>query len=198
MGLMSWISATGVASFRLPTAIVITTTVLAAVTPAGADTHFPNRTLNGTVEPQPPPLRPPPAWPTATLRGTRVEVPIRRSHGGFMVDGVMNGTRRASFILDSGATNVVIPRDIIVAMVREGTVTQADYVGPIIHKYANDGAQRLEVVRLKSLTVGGRTVQNVLCSAGDSPRVFLLGQSFLGKLTSWSIHNARSILILED
>ncbi len=142
-------------------------------------------------QPRPPPYRPRPALPTATLKGTRVEVPIRRSHGGFIVDGVMNGTRRASFTIDLGATNVVIPRDIIVAMVREGTVTKADYVGPIIHTFANGRAQQLEVVRLKSLTVGGRTVQNVLCSAGDGPQVFLLGQSFLSKLTSWSIDNAR-------
>jgi clan AA aspartic protease (TIGR02281 family) len=140
---------------------------------------------------------PSPALP-ATVTKPRVEIPLRKSQGGFNVDAILNGTTRASFIIDSGATNVTIPRNVIAAMIDAGTITKADYAGQQTYTFANGSEQRLHVVRLKSLTVGGRTIENILCAVGDDPRVFLLGQSFLSKLKSWSIDNARGVLILED
>jgi clan AA aspartic protease (TIGR02281 family) len=119
------------------------------------------------------------------------------SHGGFLVDALLNGVTRVSFVIDSGASEVTIPRQVVKALIDQGTVTKDNFVGQSSYTLADGSEVRLPVIRLRTLTVGGRTVRDVLCSVGNDPSVFLLGQSFLSNFKLWSIDNARGMLLLE-
>jgi len=50
--------------------------------------------------------------------------------------------------------------------------------------------------RIRSLKVGNKTLENVTASVASGNADILLGQSFLGRFTSWSIDNDRHVLIL--
>jgi predicted aspartyl protease len=76
----------------------------------------------------------------------------------------------------------------------------AAYIGQGSYTTADGSEHETSLYRLDSLTVGGLTVTNVECliSSGEAgQQASLLGLSFLRKFRSWSINNARNVLVLE-
>lgn len=126
------------------------------------------------------------------------EVPlVRDRHGTFTLLAMLNGTTTLAFTLDTGATNVTIPQSIAQELMRDGSLTVADYVGNAI-SILPDGTKRHDTLyRLRSVTIGGLTVTDVECSVGDEGSALLLGQSFLSKFGSWSVDNGRGVLVLK-
>ena len=126
------------------------------------------------------------------------EVPlVRDRHGTFTLLATLNGTTTLAFTLDTGATNVTIPQSIAQELMRDGSLTVADYVGNAVSILA-DGTKRHDTLyRLRSVTIGGLTVTDVECSVGDEGSALLLGQSFLSKFGSWSVDNGRGVLVLK-
>ena len=125
----------------------------------------------------------------ATTRGEALIV--ADNNGSLTVNGIINGAITVTFTLDSGAALVALPNRLGIALFNNGTLTQADYM-EFSFTMANQQEERQPKYRLKSITVGGRTAINVICtiiSSDQSP--ILLGQSFLSNFTSWSINNAR-------
>ena len=116
------------------------------------------------------------------------------SHNGVKhVRGVAGSNTVIMFVLDSGAGDVQLPRAAALDLALEGALTATGRKVTFINA---DGVQTLAPVYiLRSLTVGERTVHNVECNLTDNGDP-LLGQSFLGRLKSWSIDNAKQTLVL--
>ncbi len=126
------------------------------------------------------------------------EVPLRRDrYGTFTLLATLNGTTILPLTLDTGASNVTIPENIATELMRNGSLTPADYVGDAVSTLADGSKSRDTLYTLRSITVGGRTVTDVTCSVGDEGSSLLLGQSFLQKFASWSIDNVRGVLVLK-
>ena len=56
-------------------------------------------------------------------------VPLERQHGTYTISGQINRALVLPFVLDTGASSVVIPADVFRTLTRTGTVTKADFVG---------------------------------------------------------------------
>ncbi|HKO13235.1 MAG TPA: retropepsin-like aspartic protease [Acidobacteriaceae bacterium] len=131
---------------------------------------------------------------TAAVPGT-IMVPIDRQHGGIYASATFNHSVTIMTMLDSGATDVVIPRTLALELMAGGSLTQADYVG-LAKATLADGREIVQVrYLLRAITVAGHTVTDVICSVSDGQDV-LLGQGFLDKFSSWSIDNGRNLLVL--
>jgi hypothetical protein len=83
--------------------------------------------------PIPPPQQsysPPPPSPSlaAVSHSTeRVEVALSSNGGGVLtVPAVVNGALMLGFVVDSGASEVVIPADVMMTLLRTGTVRDSD------------------------------------------------------------------------
>ena len=61
-----------------------------------------------------------------------------------------------------------------------------------------DGSTNTNDVYLHSVTVGGRTINNVPCFVGGPGSSLLLGQTFLRRFKSWSTDNECGVLILGE
>ena len=152
-------------------------------------------TISGTPEPTFP-MNPRPA---PTGRQAATEVPLRRDlHGMWTLPATLNATTTLRFTLDSGATNVVIPRRVAAKMMLDGSLTQADFVGNGSATLADGSRIPNKHVILRTITVGGVTVRNVVCSVGPEGSSLLLGESWLHKFRSVSIDNARGVLRLQS
>jgi len=120
------------------------------------------------------------------------------SEGGtFLAPVKINGTIELKFTIDSGAADVSIPYDVFSTLIRTGTIGEGDLIGT--QKYANaDGeVHRAVTFRIRSLTIGGLEVHDVIGSVANSQAPMLLGQSFLRRFRSWSIDNATGELVLQ-
>jgi clan AA aspartic protease (TIGR02281 family) len=132
-----------------------------------------------------------------TFQPAIIAVPFARDAADTLsIQATLNGTTPLTFLLDTGATNVVIPKDVAARLMREGTLTSADYIGDSTYIMGDGHRRHSAKYRLKSVTVGGLTVTDVKCTIGGAGSSLLLGQSFLQKFSSYSIDNSRGVLVL--
>lgn len=122
---------------------------------------------------------------------------FQRMGGVFVLPATVNGTSTAYFIVDSGASNVQIPAELAEEMKRNGTLTEADSLGQRRFTLADGSGLQQRVVRLRSIKIGERTMENVMASVSPARSRALLGQSFLRRLSSWKIDNVKNSIEFE-
>ena len=119
------------------------------------------------------------------------------SGGIYQVPVVINDALKLDFIVDSGASDVSIPSDVVLALIRTGTIKKSDFIGTETYRLADGSAVSSGTFIIRSLKVGDQTVTNVRASIADVNGPLLLGQSFLKRFKSWSQDNAAHELILQ-
>ena len=143
----------------------------------------------------PPPLSSPLAARSDARSSTAI--PLQFEGGIFSVPVLINDKLTLNFMLDSGAADVSIPADVVSTLMRTGTLTAADFLGEKTYELADGSKLPSQTFRLKSLKVGNKAIENVIGFAAPRNGKLLLGQSFLKRLSSWSIDNQRHVLVLE-
>jgi hypothetical protein len=127
--------------------------------------------------------------------GDRVK--MVESGGIYQVAVLINDTLKLDFIVDSGASDVSIPSDVVLTLIRTGTIKKSDFIGTEKYRLADGSAVESGTFIIRSLKVGDRTVTDVRASIADVNGPLLLGQSFLKRFKSWSQDNAAHELILD-
>jgi predicted aspartyl protease len=132
----------------------------------------------------------------ATPLAAQQEIKMEESGGVYVVPVRFNDTITLDAIVDSGASDVNIPADIVLTLMRTKTVTDQDFLGNQTYILADGSRVPSQQFRIRSLKVGNKTVQNVVASIGSVNGEILLGQSFLSKFKSWSVDNEQHVLLL--
>ena len=101
----------------------------------------------------------------------------------------INDTITLDAIVDSGASDVSMPADVVLTLMRSKTISSEDFRGTQTYTLA-DGS------KVPSLKVGDKILENVMASIVPATAQILLGQSFLSRFSSWSIDNEKHALIL--
>jgi hypothetical protein len=141
--------------------------------------------------------------PTVSHPGTvpsplnRTEVALVREAGTFKVPVLINGVIPLNFTVDSGASDVSIPADVVLVMIRTGTLRESDFLGTQNYRLADGSVIPSRTFRIRTLKVGDRVIENVTGSMSGVEGVLLLGQSFLTRFHRWSINNSKEVLELE-
>ena len=145
-----------------------------------------------------PPFTEPEAVTHPTQSGTfRVEAPLKKEGGTFVVPVQINGAITLDFTVDSGAADVCVPADVFSTLARTGTIKDLDIIGEETYVLADGSKSQSVTFTIRSLKVGDRIVENVRGSVAPSRGSLLLGQSFLERFKSWSIDNTKHVLLLE-
>lgn len=131
------------------------------------------------------------------LPGGPDEVSLKMEGGTFVVPVSINDRITLDFHIDSGAADVAVPADVVLTLIRTGTIQQGDFLGTQTYVMADGHSVPSQTFRIRSLKVGGKVLENVTASVSDIKGDLLLGQSFLRRFSSWSIDNQRQVLILK-
>ena len=134
--------------------------------------------------------------PTPSTRVGEEVIQMEQLGGVFVVPVRFNGVITLNAIVDSGASDVSVPVDLVLTLMRANTITEADFLGQKTYILADGSKVPSHQFRIRSLRVGNKTIQNVVASVASSTADILLGQSFLGKFKSWSVDNAKHALVL--
>ena len=115
---------------------------------------------------------------------TAEEIQLTKRGGTYSVPARINDALTLDFVLDTGAADVSIPADVLMTLVRTGTVATGDFVGKATYVLA-DGS-KLPSLRflVRKLKVGQHVLDNVAASVAPVAGSPLLGQSFLSRLPS--------------
>lgn len=127
----------------------------------------------------------------------RTTAPFHRRGGVFVLPALLNGSTETYFVVDSGASNVQIPQEIADELTRRGSLGPSDSLGDRAFVVADGRKLVQRTIRLRSVRVGNRTMDNVLASVGAPHSQALLGQSLLRRLNWWKIDNVRNAIELE-
>lgn len=134
----------------------------------------------------------------ASLSAMATEVQLTKQSGVYSVPVRINDKITLDFVLDSGAGDVQMPRDVIRTLIRTGTISEADFLESKEYTQADGSTVTNERLLIKRLQVGDTVINNVTVSVGGNNGALLLGQSFLARFSSWSIDNSKQSLVLGD
>jgi predicted aspartyl protease len=131
-------------------------------------------------------------------RKARDEIELQLSNGGktLSVPVIINNTLNVSFVLDTGATAVQIPAEMILELMRTGALSENDFIGTVTYFLADGSARLARQFLIREIQVGKHIVRNVTGIEGEPGADGLLGQSFLSKLPSWTLDNKRHVLVM--
>lgn len=137
------------------------------------------------------------AAPAAPAPSTgEIAIKMKKTGGTFEVPVRVNKAVTIDFTVDSGASDVMIPANVVSALIKSGTLKREDYIGGQTFTLA-DGSQLPSVrFKLASLQVGDQTLTDVVASVSPSAGSALLGQSFLSRFASWTLDNTKGTLNL--
>jgi clan AA aspartic protease (TIGR02281 family) len=141
-------------------------------------------------------------YPGGTVAGTgqsaaATDVIAMTRHGGiFTVPAEINGAARLDFIIDSGSTDVVLPAEAIVVMLRTGLLSENDFIGHAGYRLADGSVLVSPRFKLREVRIGNHAVYDVTASVGEVEGLPLLGESYLSRVSSWAIDNNRHDLVL--
>lgn len=128
---------------------------------------------------------------------TQEEIPMLMDSGIYNIRINLNNKISLRALLDSGAAETSIPNDIIVFLIKTGTITDSDILDTKEYTLADGSVKSYRRVNIKQLQVGNVILFNVTGIIGDSSSSILLGQTFFKKFPSYSINNIRQVLILD-
>ncbi len=131
----------------------------------------------------------PPATPSVT--GGPIWIPMKIEGATYVVPVIVNDAITLPFVLDTGASDVSIPADVVLTLVRTGTLEDGDFIGTQNYNLADGSTVPSARFWIRSLTVGNRKIENVTGSVAPVAGHLLLGQSFLSRFKSWSIDNEK-------
>ncbi len=133
----------------------------------------------------------------ALAQSEPVSVPMERDRDStYRVSGLVNDKTSLDFTVDSAASDVAIPADVVDKMVRAGSLQSGDFLGNKTYMLADGSRAVSRTFRIRSLKVGSLVMENVIGSVAEANGTPLLGQSFLGRFGSWAIDNGNRTLIL--
>ncbi|HXH19036.1 MAG TPA: retropepsin-like aspartic protease [Chitinophagales bacterium] len=107
------------------------------------------------------------------------------------------GTLEKSFILDSGASDVLVSKAFEKELLDAGLLKKADMLGEKLYQLADGSKVKGRIYMLSGLQIGGFTIDNVVAGVISEDASLLLGKSFLDKFKKWKIDNERNTLYLE-
>ncbi|HYU11548.1 MAG TPA: aspartyl protease family protein [Stellaceae bacterium] len=126
----------------------------------------------------------------------REEIHLENQGGIYVVPVRINGALVLRFIVDSGASDVLIPADVVLTLARTGTIADGDFIGEQTYTLGDGSKVKSARFVLRELQVGDQVIRNVRASIGPVQSVPLLGQSFLSRLSTWTLDNERHFLVL--
>jgi aspartyl protease family protein len=125
------------------------------------------------------------------------EVAMSRENGVYKVPVTVNGVPMR-FILDTGASLISMSTAEAERMYKSGAITKDDIIGRSRFQDATGAISPGAVVRLKSVQIGDRVLENVsanIVSGSSAP--LLLGQSALSKFGKISVDYRRNVVTFD-
>ena len=119
-----------------------------------------------------------------TLSSGRILIPLQKEGGTYVVPVLINNAITLNFTVDSGASDVVIPFDVFATLVRAGTIQETDLLDTKTYTLGDGSTRTAQTFRLRSLTLGGKVIENVNGSVAPVEGPLLLGQTFLERFKS--------------
>ncbi len=130
------------------------------------------------------------------ISGTYI-IPFKPSGGGtYEVQSKINGLP-LSMLFDTGASDISISQTEVDFMIKNGFLSDQDYIGTATYILANGEKEKSRTIMLKQVEIGGLVLKNVRASVTKNRTAgMLFGQSALSRYGKITIDNQKKQIIL--
>jgi len=102
------------------------------------------------------------------------------------------------FVLDTGASNIVISSAEASVLIRQGTLDSGDFLRTGFFQDATGDITEGQIINLKTIKIGSKVLKNVEAVVFDNPNApLLLGQTALERFGTISIDNKKNQIELK-
>lgn len=126
------------------------------------------------------------------------EVKLVKEGGVYHLPVKINDAIELKFVVDTGASDVMIPADVALTLFRTGTIAESDFLGKGAYQMADGTVAEHAKLNLRTLQIGSMVIRNVKASVGPIEGTLLLGQSALEKLEPWRMETKRGAFVLSE
>lgn len=123
------------------------------------------------------------------------EIRLTQEGGVHYVPVTINDTIELKFVIDTGASDVHIPADVALTLMRAGTISENDFLGRTAYRIADGSVVENAKLNLRTLQIGTKKLTNVQASIGSIESPLLLGQSALILLEPWQLVSSRGVFV---
>ncbi len=125
-------------------------------------------------------------------------VKMRKESGVYYVPAKINGLEM-DFIFDTGASTVSISKAEVIFLERQGKIEASDFVGKEKFMDASGNVNEGDIIVLKTVKIGDKTLRNIEATIVDNLNApLLLGQTALAKFGKISIDYNKKQIIFEE
>lgn len=124
-------------------------------------------------------------------------VKMSEENGVYKIPVEINGSNM-NFIFDTGASIISISATEALFLYKQGTLSEDDFLGQVDFQDATGAISQGTIIRLRSVKIGNKTLENVEASVvHNAVAPLLFGQSALAKFGKVSIDYKRNEITFE-
>lgn len=100
------------------------------------------------------------------------------------------------WLLDTGASDMLITKEMEQMLMNEKILSQSNYLGIGKYEMANGEVDTCRKYKIDHILIGHYSVGNIIVAVSDKARRVIAGKSLLNKFGNWMIDNKQNILVL--
>jgi gag-polyprotein putative aspartyl protease len=106
------------------------------------------------------------------------------------------GTMVQFWLFDTGASDMLISKEMEASLKNESLLTAANYLGTGEYEMANGQIDTCRRYLLNNVLIGKFTVSNITVAVSDKAKKIIVGKALLNKFSNWILDNKNNKLIL--
>lgn len=106
------------------------------------------------------------------------------------------GSQILVWLLDTGASDMLISNEIETILKKENVLTDQNYIGSSEYEMANGSIEICRKYKVSDIRIGNYYVNNIVVAVSDNAKRILVGRSLLNKFSSWKLNNTDNTLII--
>ena len=130
--------------------------------------------------------------------GLADEILLTERNGVYVVPVTLNDSITVEGILDTGASEMFIPFNVIAKLIQSRSIDMKDILKEGVYTLADGSINAKERVNIAKILIGDTTFYNISAIVGAKNSQLLIGQNLLHTFDNYGIDNKRKILTLNN
>lgn len=116
--------------------------------------------------------------------------------GGMTFVKIKMGSLVQFWLFDTGATDMLITKEMEETLKTENVITQGNYIGIKEYEMANGVIDTCRTYKVNGIRIGKFFLDNITVAVSDKAKRIIVGKSLINKFSTWAINNKNSTLVL--
>jgi hypothetical protein len=109
---------------------------------------------------------------------------------------IKTGSMVQFWLLDTGAADMLVNKEMEETLKTEGLLTNSNYLGTAEYEMANGVIDTCRTYRMNNIQIGTYKLNNIVVAVTDKGKRIIAGKGLLNKFTNWVLNNRENTLIL--